>query len=323
MINIDKGVSIILHDWLNVKNGELIHFITDETHLKEAEAISKWAYGADAVLKTTILPSNLIQNGEVIEKMVDILSIENVIIGATDYSFITTNAVKKAVENGARFLSIPLSCKDGTSLLENDFIQMNPKEALRNAKKLISYLDGADRIRVTTEKGTDLSFSIKGRKPGHFVGQAKRPKETASASFEVYVAPIEDTMNGILILDASYGYIGKVEDEVTIHFKDGTLISATSKKDGAKKLLDYIKSFEDKTMYKPGEFGIGLNKFSKTRGVCYIEDESTYGTFHLGMGRNIALGGIQKAAGHFDIVTNKPNIYVDDMLIMKQGEIFI
>ena len=54
MINIDKGVSIILHDWLNVKKDELIHFITDETHLREAEAISRWAYGADAVLKTTL-----------------------------------------------------------------------------------------------------------------------------------------------------------------------------------------------------------------------------------------------------------------------------
>lgn len=323
MINIEKGVSIILHDWLDVKNGELIHFITDETHLKETEAISRWAYGADAVLKTTVLPSNMIQNGEVIEKMVDILSNENVIIGATDYSFITTNAVKTAVNNGARFLSIPLSCKDGTSLLENDFIQMNPKEALRNAKKLISYIQNGHTIRVTTDKGTDISFSIENREPGYFCGMAKKPKETASASFEVYIAPNEDTMNGTLILDGSYGYIGKVEDEVTITFKDGTLISATSKKDGAKKLLDYIESFNDKTMYKPGEFGIGLNKLSKIRGVCYIEDESVYGTFHLGMGRNIALGGKQQAAGHFDIVTYKPNIYVDDMLIMKNGEIFI
>ena len=71
MISIDKGVSIILHDWLNVKKDELIHFITDETHLKEAEAISRWAYGADAVLKTTILPSHLIQDGDVIENMVE------------------------------------------------------------------------------------------------------------------------------------------------------------------------------------------------------------------------------------------------------------
>ena len=35
MINIDKGVSIILNDWLNVRKDVLIHFITDETHLRE------------------------------------------------------------------------------------------------------------------------------------------------------------------------------------------------------------------------------------------------------------------------------------------------
>ena len=323
MINIDKGVSIILHDWLSVKQGELIHFITDETHLKEAEAVSKWAYGADAVLKTTILPSHLIQNGEIIENMVEILSNENVIIGATDYSFITTNAVKTAVSKGARFLSIPLSCTDGTSLLENDFVQMNTNEAKRNANKLLKYLNGGDRIRVTTKLGTDFSFSMKGRIPGSFFGQARRPKETASASFEVYVAPIEDSMNGVLYLDASFGYIGLVESPVKIEFKNGTLISAKSEDGGADKLINYIESFNDKTMYKPGEFGIGLNKMSKVRGVCYIEDESVYSTFHIGMGRNIALGGVQKAAGHFDIVTWKPNIYVDDLMIMKEGEIFI
>ena len=323
MINIDKGVSIILHDWLNVKKDELIHFITDETHLREAEAISRWAYGADAVLKTTILPSHLIQDGEVIEKMVDILSNENAIIGATDYSFITTTAVRAAVANGARFLSIPLSCTDGTSLLENDFIMMNTNQAKRDAKKLLSYLENAERIRVTTALGTDLSLSIKGRKAGAFYGQARRPKETASASFEVYVAPQEDSMNGVLMLDASFGYLGLVESPIEIHFENGKLISAQSADGGADKLLNYIDSFHDDTMYKPGEFGIGLNRMSRTRGVCYIEDESTYSTFHIGMGRNIALGGVQQAAGHFDIVTNKPNIYVDDMLIMKQGDIFI
>ena len=323
MINIDKGVSIIMHDWLGVSKDELIHFITDETHLKEAEAVSRWANGADAVLKITVLPSHLVQDGDVINKMVDILSIENVIIGATDYSFITTGAVSTAIENGARFLSLPLSCTDGTSLLENDFIQMNPKQAQKDAKKLISYLNGGDKIHVTTKLGTDFTFSMKGRKPGSFYGLAKHPKEKASSSFEVYVAPIEDTMNGVLYLDGSFGYLGLVENPIKIEFKDGTITSIESDDGGAEKLINYIESFNDKTMYKPGEFGIGLNRLSKIRGVCYIEDESTYGTFHIGMGRNISLGGKQTAAGHFDIVTYEPNIYVDDMLIMKQGEIFI
>ena len=58
MINIEKGISIILYDWLNVKKDELVHFVTDENHLREAEAITRWANGADAILKTTILPSS-------------------------------------------------------------------------------------------------------------------------------------------------------------------------------------------------------------------------------------------------------------------------
>ena len=321
MISIDEGVNIIVHNWLDVKNDELIHIITDETHLKEAEAFSKWANGNNAMLKTTILPSSAIQNGEIIEKMVDILTNDNVIIGATDNSFITTNAVKKALNKGARFLSLPLSCKDGTSLLENDFVRMDTKEAKKMGHAIKDKLTLADTIRITTSLGTDLSLSIKDRKAHCFYGEATKKGKVSSVSFECYIAPIEDSIKGTLYLDGSFGYLGLVESPIKIIFDKGKLINATSKDDGATKLLNYIKSFNDDTMFKPGEFGIGLNKLSKCRGVCYIEDESTYGTFHIGMGRNITLGGIQDAAGHFDIITHLPTIYADDTLIMKDGKI--
>ena len=182
-------------------------------------------------------------------------------------------------------------------------------------------MNKASTVHITTELGTDLSFSIRNRIPGYFVGQANKAGAIGSASFEVYVAPNEDTMNGVLYLDASFGYLGLVKSPIRIQFKDGRLISAVSDDDGADKLLDYIKSFNDEKMFKPGEFGIGLNRLSKCRGICYIEDESVYSTFHIGMGRNISLGGKQKAAGHFDIVTNRPTIYADNNLIMKDGEL--
>ena len=76
-------------------------------------------------------------------------------------------------------------------------------------------------------------------------------------------------------------------------------------------------------MFKPGELGIGLNRISRTRGISYIEDESAYHTFHIGMGRNIGLGGKQEAAGHFDIVTNDPTIEAGNKLIMKDGELVL
>lgn len=323
MINIDEGVNIIVHNWLDVKNDELIHIITDETHLKEAEAFSKWANGNNAMLKTTILPSSAIQNGEVIEKMVDVLTNDNVIIGATDNSFITTKAVKGALQKGARFLSLPLSCTDGTSLLENDFVRMDTREAKKMGHTLKDKLSNANMVKVTTALGTDLSFSIKDRKAHCFYGEATRKGKASSASFECYIAPVEDSLTGTLYLDGSFGYLGIVESPIKIEFKNGKLINAYSTDNGANKLLKYINSFGDNTMFKPGEFGIGLNKLSKCRGVCYIEDESVYGTFHIGMGRNITLGGVQDAAGHFDIVTHKPTIYADNVIIMKDGEIII
>ena len=55
-------------------------------------------------------------------------------------------------------------------------------------------------------------------------------------------------------------------------------------------------------------------------GNCYIEDESTFTTFHIGMGRNLALGGVHDAAGHFDLVFKYPTIYAGDVLIMKDGQ---
>lgn len=321
MINIDKGVSIILHDWLNVQKDEMIHFITDETHLQEAEAIERWAYGADAALKTTILNSQLVQKGDVIESMTDIFCKEDVIIGATDFSFITTNAIKTAVKKGARFLSLPLSCSDGSSLLENDFIQMDPRITYRDARKIINLMKGSKQVHVTTKKGTDMWFDISGRNPGYFNGRATRKGLIGSSSFEVFVAPNEDETRGVLYLDASFGYIGLVENTVKCIFEKGRLVSATSEGNDAYKLMNYIDSFNSENMFKPGELGIGLNRISRTRGVSYIEDESAYHTFHIGMGRNFGLGGKQDAAGHFDIVTNDPTIVADNKVIMKDGEL--
>ena len=80
-----------------------------------------------------------------------------------------------------------------------------------------------------------------------------------------------------------------------------------------------MDSFEDPRIYVAGEFGIGLNTLSQCLGNCYIEDESTFSTFHIGMGRNLALGGIQDAAGHFDLVFHRPTIYADQTLIMENG----
>ncbi|MBR0451418.1 MAG: aminopeptidase [Oscillospiraceae bacterium] len=315
---IETGVSIIMNRWLEVDRDELILFVTDETHTREADAVDRWARSSDAVVKTIILDADDVQEGTVIQDLEEQFCRANAIIGATDNSFITAPAVKTATSKGVRFLSLPLSCSDGTSLLENDFIAMDCRWAAKMGKKLLKNLRKAKSVHITTELGTDITFRIEGRKPGLYNGMTNKAGQVSSSSFEVYVAPIENATEGTLILDGSLGYIGTVEKPIHIEFHDGRLHILDDHYD-AVRLKEYIESFGDDTMWINGELGIGLNALSKCRGVSYIEDESTYGTFHIGMGRNITLGGQQQAAGHFDIVTHRPTIWADDICIMRDG----
>ena len=125
-----------------------------------------------------------------------------------------------------------------------------------------------------------------------------------------------------MILDGSYGYIGRVINPFKIIFEDGKITDIENCEDGDK-LKRYIELYNDPEMYVAGEFGIGMNSKSQCCGDCYIEDESSYGTFHIGFGRNLALGGIHEASGHFDLVTHNPDIYFDNVKIMEHGQIVI
>ena len=100
-MHIDQGARIIVEQWLCAKPDDVLHFIFDETKTKEMEAFVKATENLGAIPKVSILPSDSIQSGNTIEEMRHIMSYATVIIGATKYSFITTNAVSYALRHGA------------------------------------------------------------------------------------------------------------------------------------------------------------------------------------------------------------------------------
>lgn len=318
-MDLEQGARIIVERWLQARPDDVLHFITDETKLREAEAFSRAAEDYGAIPKVTVLASEAVQSGDCIEEMRQIMSYANAIVGATNYSFITTNAVSYALKHGARFLSLPLSTNDGSSLLEQDFLGMDPRRAAALGRPIVRALRRADSVHVTTRLGTDVRFRIRDRRPGLFNGVAARRGVCASASFEVYIPPEETETEGRVVLDGSMGYLGLVRDPLELRFEKGKLVEIADTADG-RRLKAYIESFRDPEMACAAEFGIGLNQISRCRGASYIEDESAYGTCHIGFGRNLALGGKHDAAGHFDIVIHEPDIDVGDKRIMSRGQ---
>lgn len=322
MRNLQRGANIVIKSWMNIKNGDKLLIITTDNHLYEAEALKKCALELNASVEIMIVEKTGKQVGVYFDENENAFDGFDSIIGACDYSLVTTKAAKKAINDGRHFLSLPLATNNGMSMLCFDFMTMDTEISRLRAFVIMNFIEKSSLIRVTTELGTDLRFGMKGRKPGFFNGCVEDGNGFSSASIEVYI-PIEETKtNGTLILDGSYGYIGRVLNPFAIEFKDGKIVEIEDNEDGDK-LKKFLEEYNDEDMYVASEFGIGLNSKARCFGDCYIEDESAFGTFHIGFGRNLALGGHHEATGHFDLVCHKPNIYFDNIKIMEKGKITI
>lgn len=317
-----SGARTIARKWIHLKARERVLIVTTENHLKEAQLMKQCFQERSRYVDILAVEDRGKRIGVLFDENEDMFDAYHTIVGATEYSIVTTKAAKRAIEHGSKFLSLPLSTNNERSMLAYSFLKMDTKKSKLMAQVIKKYLDSATVLDVTTKAGTKLRMYKSGRNAGFFNGDVKDGGGFSSASIELYI-PIEETKTeGTMIVDGSMGYIGKVTEPFRITFSKGRISEIEDKADG-KRLKDYLVSFQDFEMYVAGEFGIGLNSYSKCRGECYIEDESAYGTFHIGFGRNIALGGVHEATSHFDLVALEPDIYADNRKIMEKGKIII
>lgn len=317
---LSRGAEIIANQWLQMRQGESLFIVTDDKHLKEVNAIRHFAEMKGASVEIFSFPKGTNVLTSYFDEHEDCFDSYEVILGATTYSLVTTKAVKRAIGLGKRFLSLPLAMNSKRSLLELDFLMMNPEKSSKMANQLLLQLEDAKNVHITTQKGTDLNFRKVNRKAQCFTGATRLGTGYASSSFEIFVPVEEDATCGTAIVDASFGYLGTMDETVELVLDKGKIVQIEENNAG-NRLRKFIEELEDERMYIACELGIGLNQYAQCRGECYIEDESAYGTFHIGFGRNIAFGGKQEAKGHFDLVIHKPDIYADGVIIMKQGEI--
>lgn len=320
--NMERGAQIVIKNWIRLKPWERLLIVTSDQHVKEAEALRRCALRRKAQVDLMIVEKKGKQIGVFFDENEQIFDDYKAVIGAADYSLVTTRAAKRAIKKGIKFLSLPLATNDGRSMLAYRFMMMDTKKSKMMAQVIMKYFNQASIVRVKTKLGTDLKFGIQNRPAGFFNGVVKDGKGYSSASIEVYVPIEEDKTEGIMMLNGSLGYIGKVKEPVRIVLDKGRMTEIEDNETG-KYLKNYLEDYNDPGMYVASELGIGLNSYAKCRGKCYIEDESAYGTFHIGFGRNLALGGVHEASGHFDLVAKEPDIYVDNRMIMQQGKIII
>ena len=238
----------------------------------------------------------------------------DIILLITTKSLSHTDARRNACKSGARGASMPDLTEDMMKrTLTADYNKI--KELCEKFKEKMV----GKKLRVTTKLGTDIIFEMNKIFDDTGIYHEKGSFGNLPAG-EVGFAPVEGRTNGTFVVDMTLGSIGRLKDPIKFTVKDGNVVDIEGKED-AKELKEKLEEFNDKTVYNVAEFAIGTNNKAKITGFT-LEDEKVIGTVHIAIGDNTSFpGGTITAPVHLDGIISEPTVYVDERLIMRDGDL--
>ena len=292
----------ILHFNLNIKANEEILIVADV----ESTEVANVFYQAGLALgnETMIIHMKTrTKSGEEPPRTVtEAMKSAEVVLCITHHSLTHTNARKAASAQGARVDTMPGVTID---MLQEGAITADYSKVESLTDYYCGLLNAGNKVTIRKED-TSLSFSIKGRKGIPSTGIFREKGEAGNLpSGESYIAPLEDSANGTILIDGSIAGVGIVEEPVLLTIEDGRLISASGEQ--GRRLLELLGDGNGRVI---AEFGIGTNKNARLTGNV-LEDEKVYGTVHIAFGSNKPFGGTNEAGVHIDCVIKDPDFVIE------------
>jgi leucyl aminopeptidase (aminopeptidase T) len=316
-----NALKVIIDKCMGVKKKDACLIITDATdgRLEIANELYKIAARSGKSAELLIIPESANDGAEPKAKTAKKMLLYDVIFILTKRSLSHTKSRADATKKGIRIASMPGITKD----IIKRAIDVDYKEMRQLTKKIADRLDSAKKARVITKKGTDITFSLKGRiAHGKNSGIYHKKGDWGNLpEGEAYIAPVEGSANGIYVVDASQAGVGKLKAPIKITVRSGFAVSFSGSIE-AKKLKKLLFKEKNKNAFNLAEFGIGTNKKAKITGKI-LEDEKVFGTCHFALGNNIGFGGKTNVPIHLDGILQRPTIIIDGKEIMKNGKLII
>jgi aminopeptidase len=311
---LEESSLIALKDCMGLQTDETLLIITDEVKREIGIALHE---AGKSLCKESIMveiKSREINGQEPPAMVAELMQKVDVVVCPTAKSLTHTDARREAVKKGVRVGTMPgITADIMTRCLSADYDKI-----IDLTNYIANKLEGVSTIRVVTEKGTDITMPVKGRKILPSTGVLRNKGESGNLpSGEVYLAPWEDQTNGRVVIDGSMAGVGLLEEPVVIDVRNGYAEEVTGGIQAEKLVQLFDKSGRDARAV--AEFGIGTNYKAQLTGMI-LEDEKVFGTIHIAFGNNITMGGRISVNSHMDGLVTEPDVYFDDVLIMKKGK---
>ena len=315
---LDTASQIAICDCMGAKKNEKILVVTDEQKREIGLSLHENAVRMGYFSLLVEMKSGKINGEEPSPIIAELMQKFDVVFCPTAKSLTHTNARRAASAKGVRIATFPGITKEVMIRGMNADYNAISKRTI----KLQKILEKGKSIRVTAPAGTDISFDIAGRKviPSKGLFHAKGESGNLPTG-ETFLAPIEETSNGVFVTDGSFAGLGLIKNiNIRIEVENGYATKITG--GSAAKKLNTMLDKVGKDARNIAEFGIGTNDSAKLSGVL-LEDEKVMGTIHIALGNNVSMGGSVNVPIHLDGVVKKPTVWMDGKLLMKDGKLLI
>ncbi len=306
----------IVENCLDVQPGEEVLVIADAKKEEVGRAVARAATGAGADAITTTMPLLESHGNEPPETVAEAMKAADVAFTCTTHAITHTRSRLEAAEAGTRFGILRSVTEE---MMVEGAMSVDFEELRRRTEAVRDVLDAASDVHVTSDKGTDVTFSVDGCSAfsldGYFhenYGFATLPPGESPTH------PAEDTANGTIVVDVSMDNLGQLEEPITLELEDG-YVSEVSGGEQADELRQLIEE-SDENAGNLAEFAIGTNPEAKLIGNL-AEDKKRAGTVHFAIGDNESLGGTRKSEIHLDGVVRTPTVRLDDQVVVEDGQL--
>jgi leucyl aminopeptidase (aminopeptidase T) len=310
-----NAARVALKECMGATRGEVILVVTDEPLRKIGYAF--WEAGRQLGIESIIteIMGGATHGSEPPDAVAELMSRVDIVIAPTSRSLSHTEARRNACARGARVATLPGITEDSMRrTLIVDYTRVK-----RLSEKLAAMLTKAKLAHVTTPAGTNLTMSLKSRECHADTGIAhKKGDFTNLPAGEAYIAPVEGTSEGVIVVDGSMSALGLIRSPMTMHVKKGFAVKFEGGK-GADTIRNIVKKV-GRPASNIAELGVGTNFKARVTGNT-LEDEKAIGTIHIAIGDNRSMGGKVAVPLHLDAVLLKPTLVLDGKVVMRNGKL--
>jgi leucyl aminopeptidase (aminopeptidase T) len=316
MNELERAVRTVVRDCLGVSAGEEVLVISNPATRGLGERLQEEAgtEGADAVL--AVMAERGSHAAEPPRPVAAAMASADVVLAPTVQSLSHTASRKAASERGARVATLP----GVTGEMLARVMSADMEDLRRKGHALAEALTASAEARITCANGSDLRLGLEGRSGIPDAGELTEPGAFGNLPCgEGFIAPVEGTGEGRLVVDGSIAAVGIAAEPVALTVEAGRLTDATG--EAGARLMELLTEHGPEAT-AVAELGIGSNEKAMLTGNV-LEDEKILGTIHVAFGASAAIGGTVQVPVHLDCVVMKPSVELDGEPVVRTGALLV